>query len=419
MPRGACVLERERANVGRVWIVRCPVPSTDGETTIRSRTLRKRDGYTKTDAHALLKEMLAEVKRDGELRRKPAPAKFGDFAGDWIETYPQAANLRPTTINDYRKILRGHLIPSFGAMLLTDLTTRRVKEYVAALLRSGRKPNTARNHINLLHSIMEAAVEDKLISENPVSRACRPKVDQVDKPVLSAAEVFRVSAAFDELHGEAATDDERRWITLGQLAFLTFALLGIRLGELRGLRWRDVRFVDPDHPTPWISIERQQVRGHELAPKSPRGVRSLDLPPDLAHALATYRATSLYDGEDDFVFGHPLRGTVLNPQRTSDLFKAARLRAGITKPLRPHHSLRDTNLTLLARQLPAFTLQAHAGHASIMTTQGYVNRHAVKEASYAAALERSVFEPAGTNAGYNQPEPDPSSDAAAIADRLE
>ncbi len=68
----------------------------------------------------------------------------------------------------------------------------------------------------------------------------------------------------------------------------------------------------------------------------------------------------------------------------------------------PHHSLRDTNLTALAKAgLPAFSLQAHAGHASITTTQGYVNREEVAAAGYAAQLEQALFGTRGTNAGYN------------------
>ena len=50
--------------------------------------------------------------------------------------------------------------------------------------------------------------------------------------------------------------------------------------------------------------------------------------------------------------------------------------------------------------LPAFALQAHAGHASITTTQGYVNRQEVAAAGYAEQLERAAFGTAGTNEGY-------------------
>ena len=81
-------------------------------------------------------------------------------------------------------------------------------------------------------------------------------VDRLEEPDrrlrwrrLQPEEVGAVAKAFDDLVVEADRD-ERPWIQQARLVFLVVYGLGLRRGEVLGLRWRAVRLADPDRRRP-------------------------------------------------------------------------------------------------------------------------------------------------------------------------
>ena len=78
--------------------------------------------------------------------------------------------------------------------------------------------------------------------------------------------------------------------------FLTAAFAGLRLGELRSLRWRDLDFGKR-----LIRIRHSYVMRHEDAPKSGR-VRSVPMTDQVARALDGLSRRDGWTGADDLVF---------------------------------------------------------------------------------------------------------------------
>jgi integrase len=176
-------------------------------------------------------------------------------------------------------------------------------------------------------------------------------------------------------------------------------LTGVRFGELRALRWRDVRLADPSGP--WLHVGSSISHGRETPPKSQRGVRDLDVGPALAEELYRHRERTPFDGDDEFVLANPRRGTPLDPHRYARCFRLAQRRAGIEGGVRPAHDLRATCLTRLSEGLlPTAALSAVAGHADWSTTMGYVNHRGLRRNGYAEALERRLLGDPGTTRGY-------------------
>lgn len=148
---------------------------------------------------------------------------------------------------------------------------------------------------------------------------------------------------------------------------MTAAMTGLRQGELLALRWRDV-----DWNAGKLRVRRNYVRGHWVTPKSRRGSRSVLLADQVANELRGHFERSAYQADDDLVFAHPEKGTVLDHSDLVRRFKKALSAAGV-RPIR-FHDLRHTFGTRMAAEGAApRKLQEWMGHADLKTTQIYTD----------------------------------------------
>jgi integrase len=157
---------------------------------------------------------------------------------------------------------------------------------------------------------------------------------------------------------------------------VTVALgLGLRRGELLGLRWQD---IDLDSATLTV---RHQLQRHDnvwvfVEPKSKAGGRVLPLPAFLIDELRAHRTRQLEDRlkagplweEWSLVFCTQA-GRPLHAPNVWQEFQKGLTKAGL--PRMPLHGLRHGTATmLLAQGASAREIQAVLGHANISTTLG-------------------------------------------------
>ena len=126
--------------------------------------------------------------------------------------------------------------------------------------------------------------------------------------------------------------------------------------------------------------------------------------------LFDHRARTAYAGDDEFVFCHPDKGSVLNHKGYADTFQAVLANAGITDRVRPFHDGRHSAITheAAAGSAPA-AIQARAGHADFSTTQRYINLAGVVFRDEAVRAEARILGPwvpdSGTDSGDDVPVP--------------
>lgn len=149
---------------------------------------------------------------------------------------------------------------------------------------------------------------------------------------------------------------------------LTLAYAGLRLGEARALRWRDISFTRNQ-----ITVNRAVSDGVELPFPKGKKPRTLPLVPDLAAALRELRRREHFRDRDDLVFAGEA-GDHLDQSAFRRRFKRACKVAGL-RPLRVH-DLRHGFVSLAAQEFPAHRLQALAGHADPRTTARYTHAKA-------------------------------------------
>jgi integrase len=347
-----------------------------------------REGWSERKAKAELEQRLVDVAREG--LRRPSPITVADIAEDWLATYPATKNLKKSTRAGYTTIVRKHIVPKLGQLRIGELDVGVLDRYVAEHLAGGGEPGSVNRHLNVLSLIIRMARKRKLLRDNPVELVDRPREPRRRWRILSPTDVARVQTAFAELLADAEDDWERIWIEQARTVFTVVYGLGLRRGELLGLRWRHVRLADPEGPT--LRVEETWVAGQVDTPKSEASTRTLALGRVVAEAIFEHRARTVYARDDDRVFCNPQTGGPLDHKRYADTFRAALAKAKIDGTTRPFHDGRHTSITNgAAAGVSPGALQAQAGHADLGTTQRYIDLAGVLFHEEAAAAEARMF----------------------------
>ncbi len=350
--------------------------------------------FTDRTAGVALQSLLSDTRR-GTLAGAELPTgkTFADACAEWLRYCRDEKQIAASTLGSYENIVgcadSGQLIREFGAKTpIEQISTERVERYRERLFSDGKlSRRSIQKYLVQLHGIFARAKRKRWVTENPCTNAERVSVKvSGDFNVLAAAEVAAVARA-------AEGDQVPELITVA-------AFTGLRLGEVRALRWEDIDFA-----ARMILVRRNLPRGGvERAPKSGK-VRSVPLIDQAAAALDALSRREMFTEPGDRVFcsaaGGPLddvpirrafyRALVaagLGHKRYAEL-PTKKKPKGVTKP-EPMvwHDLRHTFGTLGAAIWPLHDLQGYMGHADIATTMIYV--HHVPKTEAADQLSRAV-----------------------------
>jgi integrase len=354
------------------------------------------EGWTRKKAREELDQRLVAVRTEGY--RKPTGITFADVAGEWFETYPWTKRLKRSTVLGYKTILDRYLLPHLGDLPIGQLDFRVLDRYVADRLGEGLAAGTVNHHLNIVSLVVRSARKQGLLRQNPVELVDRPRSRRRRWRILDPSEVARVRTAFSALAGEEEDEDERAWIEECECIFVVVYAIGLRRGEVLGLRWRHVALADPAGPT--LRVEETFVRNRSDTPKSESSERTIALGPVAAEALFEHRARTAYEGDDERVFCHPKTGRAIEPKRYAKTFRKALARAKVSGEVRPFHDGRHSAITNAARAgLAAAVLQARAGHANMTTTQRYIDLAGVRFKEEAELAEARIFGELGSTDG--------------------
>jgi integrase len=344
----------KRGLVWRIWY-----RDADGKQAMET-VGSERDGVTERRAREVLADRLSDVRRRNY--RRPKPLTFEEYAERWLAEGAVRRSWKRGTEKVYARVLR-HLNGYFGPLRLGGIRPRDVTAYVTEALERFA-PKTVQLHLNVLHDLLSTAKAEELIESNPTDGIERPKAKRPRWRILEPAEVSRVAKAF--------TDERARAI------FMTLILTGIRRSELQALRWRDVDLIEG------------VLRVRES--KTESGERAIALSPALAEELWQLRRRSDFQGDDEFVFAHPTRGTKLNRNWYADEFGKALKTAGIADHVRAFHDARHASLTngAAAGESP-IALMTRAGHSSMGTTKLYLHLAGTVFRDEAETLERRLL----------------------------
>lgn len=250
----------------------------------------------------------------------------------------------------YKIVLEKALEPVLGSLRIDQIGVAEVLK-IDATFAAKAKPSTRRNMQAVLGSVLGFAVETGLLAARP-KLPKRPKVGRTVVKALSPDEVERLIAT--------ASPSLRR-------AFLLAAFVGLRAGEIRGLRWKDV-----DLKAGHLVVSESVCRGVVGTPKS--GHQRL-VP--LVERLKVELASTTERPRDAPASLSP-RGERWSEFALTDAFRRACTRVGLEGQGWRFHDLRHFFVTsLFLSGAPATVVQALAGHSHLTTTQRYAHVGAV------------------------------------------
>ena len=323
------------------------------------RRVRKyRTFDTKRDATRAFNEH--KVKMDKGTQIMPSEYTFAQWLDYWYKDIilPQ---IEETTAYGYRGMIENYLKPQLGEIRLQKLTARDIQQYYTWLMDEKKlSPNTVIKHHNLLTNTLNAAERQEYITKNPMRAVSPPKKRQREAKFYTPEQL---GILLDKAVG-----------TRLELPVFICAYLGLRRGELCGLRWSD---VDLEHKTITIENTRTQAGKKEIekGTKTASSTRTLYLPDTLCDMLkaakehqqacrAEYK--NAYDDNGYVVVmedGRPFR-----PNYLSELF--GKFLADNDLPKIVLHELRHTFASLSNQAgIPAYNIGKALGHSTPATTQ--------------------------------------------------
>jgi integrase len=196
--------------------------------------------FTKRTAQTALRQFLTDADRGVLPEAQQTGATVGDAVEEWLRYVEHERGVRATTLREYRTSTRKHLVPAFGDRKLEAVTTRSIEAWKSQLLADGKlSRRTINKLLTNLHGVFDRARRVWGLEKNPVAdvERLRERYDAGDYDWLRPEEVYALVRAAEE------APIEKRVAEQDAAIFLTAAFAGLRLGEVLGLRWRDVDFA--------------------------------------------------------------------------------------------------------------------------------------------------------------------------------
>jgi integrase len=321
---------------------------------------------SQTQAEKALADLVQEVEPASYV--DPSRDKLRAYLERWLRDYVET-NVAPKTRMYYTQVIRQHVIPRLGNIPLADLRPVHVVEVQRFWLtegwrrtkaRPGLSPKSVANIHRVLHQAMQYAVRWKLIAANPLDVVDPPRWERHDQAWL---DLTQAQALVQHLEATPAGT-----------AVLVKLSTGLRMGELLGIRWRDVdlagRTIALQQQLQWLTGQQYVMR----AVKSHRSRRPVTIDADLTDVLRAHKARQnelrLQAGglweKRDLVFTSETGHNLTPDQVRRSLLRALRA-AGLPR-IRPH-DLRHTHASLLLRlHTPMKVVQERLGHSTFAIT---------------------------------------------------
>jgi integrase len=251
--------------------------------------------FIRAKTAALLKEKIARFHADQEQGiapiRNPHEHTLASWLKEWLAGEQQRGTIRPSTYRRYEMDIRNHLIPAIGHIKLSTFTLSDAQRCIDNCATHGKKPRkegeppgplaprSVRNILTPLQEALATAKRHKLVRENVALDVELLEAKQPNLYKLLPTEMRRFL--------EAVRGDRFE-------ALYWLAALGMRAGELLGLRWSNVNL---QARTVHVVEAMQRVKGANgkstmqwVSVKTENGRRTIMLPENWVHILLVHKA---------------------------------------------------------------------------------------------------------------------------------
>ncbi|MYT31719.1 MULTISPECIES: tyrosine-type recombinase/integrase [unclassified Streptomyces] len=362
----------EKARCGHKWTVRYREP---GGRTARQRekSFAKKTGPDGADAFAI------KVEHDKGMGIYLDPQRGAITLRAWAKDWLERQILAEGTFRNYDGFIRNHLVPHLGRKTLAGLAKPDFERFIAALHHKGEgmAASTINDRMNIVTAMLDAAIIEKRISENPAKGVKLPRtstmaVDEDEIPTLEEVDLlahhispqYRLTIYL--MSGAGLRPSEA----------LAFAC-ECRRTEFIRIRWQvSAKANAGDSRTTFVPLKHRAEGEYRDIPIAPFLEEEIDAHEEKWVPIpVAFKTKSGKDRQLEVFFAPRDRGKGTMPTANTFgyHFKKACIAAGIVdengKPKYTPHSLRHFFAsTALANGIPIHEVSRWLGHKSIKIT---------------------------------------------------
>lgn len=312
---------------------------------------------TKKAAEEELPRILNELNQGVYV--EPSKLPYSDFLDSWHQN--KKNKVSANTHETYKHMIDKHIKPNLGRFKLNKLNSLAIDNFYSKLEEEGKSTATIKKIHSIIRASLEYALQYQLIKRNPASVVKTPTVKHKDIKVWDETQMI----TFLDF-----VEDE--W---DHLVYHLALYTGMRKGEILGLKWQDIDFINNK-----IRVMRSYSKTGFSEGKTKNAIRVIDIGKDTIDLLIKRKkvvsANKLQLGEDyddqDLIIcravGDPV--DVRNVNRRFDKFvERSKL------PKIRFHDMRHTHATLMLKMgVPVKVVSERLGHGSIeMTLNTYTH----------------------------------------------
>ncbi|MFF9853837.1 tyrosine-type recombinase/integrase [Streptomyces litmocidini] len=329
-------------------------------------TRARKFAYGKTWAECDTKRRALLEAVDNGVPVPTRSAKLSEWLPYWLENVVQPRR-KLSTYDKYEAHVRLYLIPGIGSKRLESLSVADVRRFLVQLEKKTTAATAKESH-RVLRTALTAACREELITRNVATlvEPPRPKARELSPWSLDETLDFLAAARKDPLYA----------------AFVLAIAMGLRRGELVGLRWAD---IDLDKRVLYVRQQTQRRRG-VLYDDDPKGRRRRAVPlPAMCIAPLRWHRMRQNDqrakaGEEwkgsDYVFT-TRTGSPVEPRNVYRSFTRVAASAGL-RVIRLHDARHGCATLLTAAGVAPRVVMEILGHSQISITMD-VYTHVVQD----------------------------------------
>ena len=195
--------------------------------------------------------------------------------------------VKESTLANYRAKFENHILPILGDILCADLSAGRINEFINKKLADGLSASYVRDIITVFKSMLKYACEEygfKLSLKNVIL----PKIEK--KQIEKISDIQQKSLVLYLKENMSIT----------AFGILISLFMGLRIGELCGLKWEDVDFQNKILHIRRTVQRISSVNGNRKtkivisAPKSATSFRDIAIPDVLMYYFEMFRSEADY-----------------------------------------------------------------------------------------------------------------------------
>src|SRR3954469_10759610 len=128
--------------------------------------------FTKRTAEAWLQDVLTHARAGTLPGMVRTGVTFADACDEYLRYVEFDLDRKPSTVIDYRSIIRAHLLPAFGTLRLEDLTTERIEAWKTTLTVCNRSKSKI---LTVLNGVLKRARRVHKLGYNAMADVEKPR----------------------------------------------------------------------------------------------------------------------------------------------------------------------------------------------------------------------------------------------------